>query len=77
MVGFLRPESARPQPYMAFLISLAGGCVPMALSQLIFVPIAQCVDGAAALALEQSLIDSEHPMALYPVGSVATVLSKN
>lgn len=60
-IGFLRPDSARPQPYMNFLISLAGGCPAAALSGLIFVPIALCINADSALELEQHIINSEHP----------------
>ena len=65
-LGFLRPESASPQPYMAFLTSLAGGCPSLALSMLIFVPIALCSCSEDAFDLEQNLINAEHPQLNSP-----------
>lgn len=59
--GFLRPESAHPQPYVTVLRSLFGGDASAALASLIFVPIAHCYSEEDALKLEKHLIDTEHP----------------
>ena len=59
--GFLRSDSAHPQPYATFLCGRAGGDAPRALSQLIFTPTARCFSDEAATKTLRHLIDTEHP----------------
>ena len=59
--GFLRPDSAHPQPYMTLLQALSGGDPAHALSSLIFIPVSRCFTEEAAAHLERELIDALHP----------------
>jgi len=59
--AFLRPELARPQPYMTFLTDRSGACAASALSGMHFVPIAHSATEQETETLEQRTINTEHP----------------